>query len=85
MVKVICDKCGADCDRIGFDVLIRCLCNFEPAYKNETGSPKITDAEESVRFTLCWDCFKKRGLPHPYDQRFAEEVLWPEKEQKDED
>lgn len=78
MVKLICDKCGSDCDRIGYDVSVRALHNFIPYTKNDIGEPQITCDNSHVRFVLCQECYIKMGLPYLCVQEGAKEVVWKE-------
>ena len=81
MVKLICDKCGKDCDRIGYDILIRMLRNFTPYDKNDKSSPCLTDGDQHLRMVLCQDCYIGLGLPNLYAQDKSKEVVWPDENQ----
>ncbi len=76
MVKLICDKCGSDCDRIGYDILIRMLRNFAPYDKNDKSSPCLTDGDQHLRILLCQDCYMSLRLPNLYIQEGKKEVVW---------
>ena len=81
MVKLICDKCGKDCDRIGFDIMIRLISNYAPYGKNDTSSPRLTDENQHLRMILCQDCYIGLGLPNLYVQDESKEVVWPDEKQ----
>ena len=66
MIKLICDKCGKDCDNIALDVLVRALENPTPVSCKDTGEPKITISSETKRMLLCQSCYKRLGLPNVY-------------------
>ena len=81
MVKLICDKCGKDCDRIGFDLMLRLISNFSPCGKNDTSCPRLTDEDVHLRMVLCQDCYIDLGLPNLYAQDESKEVVWPDEKQ----
>lgn len=66
MIKVICDKCGGNCDRTAYDIQIGAIHNPTPLYANDTGEAKITDDNTRIRFVLCQKCYSKIGLPNIY-------------------
>ena len=66
MLQMICDKCGADCGLIAYDVLIRVLHNPSPVCMGDTSEPKITCDNSSIRMLLCQDCYRKLGMPNIY-------------------
>lgn len=66
MIKIICDKCGKDCDNIALDVLVRALENPTPVSCKDTGAPKLTINSESKRMLLCQSCYKALGLPNVF-------------------
>ena len=74
MVKLICDKCGKDCDRIGFDIMIRLISNYAPYDKKDISSPRLT-------MVLCQDCYIDLSLPSLYVQDESKEVIWPDEKQ----
>ena len=82
MVKLICDKCGKDCDRIGYDILIRMFRNFAPYDKNDKTSPCLSDEARHLRMVLCQDCYIGLGLPNLYVQDESKEVVWPDEKQR---
>lgn len=80
MIKLICDKCGKDCDRIGYDILIRMLDNFAPYDKNDTSAPHLTNKDQHLRMLLCQDCYISLKLPNLYMQEGSKGVVWNDKE-----
>lgn len=78
MVKLLCDKCGADCDLVGFDVRVNVLHNPTPHSVFEFGEPKITDDNTHIRFLLCQKCYREMGLPNIYVAKEARRIVWRE-------
>lgn len=78
MVKLLCDKCGADCDLVGFDVRVNVLHNSTPHSIFEFGEPKITDDNTHIRFLLCQKCYREMGLPNIYMAQEAKRIVWRE-------
>ena len=72
MVKIICDKCGKECDHNAFDVFVNFLHDYIPTHCKETVKANIGDENTHIRFILCQDCYKKFGLPNPY----SKEIKW---------
>lgn len=66
MIKVMCDKCGGNCDRVAYDIRIGAIHNPTPLYASDTGEAKITDDNTQIRFVLCQKCYFKMGLPNIY-------------------
>ena len=66
MLKVICDKCGVDCNRVAFEIRVSSIHNPTPLYAMDIGDLKITDERKSYRFTLCQTCYRKMGFPNYY-------------------
>ena len=64
MIKVICDKCGKDCVRVGFEVAVSLIHNPVPLYPTDVGKLQITDDPARIRFILCENCYQKLGLPN---------------------
>lgn len=84
MIKIICDKCGADCDRVAFDIRIGVLHNPTPMYIRDLGEPKITDDNTRIRFTLCTKCYREKfHLPNIYMS--SNHVVWRDQEEEGED
>lgn len=79
VIKIICDKCGCDCIRVGYHVDIQIIHNPTPIFCTDLGDLKITDDHIRVRFCLCQDCYRSLGLPNIYiaerthELRFREE------------
>ena len=66
MIKLECDKCGADCGLIAFDIRVNVLHNPVPSYVYDFGEPHLTDDTTRYRFVLCQKCFRQMGFPNPY-------------------
>lgn len=66
MIKIICDKCGADCECMGYDVLVRVIHNPVPLRVTDTGSPTLTCDDDKMRMILCQKCFHSMGMPNIY-------------------
>lgn len=78
MIKVICDKCGSDCDREGYEIRVNAIHNPVPLYPTDTGDLTITEDRTSMRFILCRTCYKKMGLPNIYSNQKQKKVIWRE-------
>jgi len=65
MFKVLCDKCGEDCDKIATFLEIKRVTNYATSIK-DTGSP-IGNTEATMQLALCQDCYCKLELPNIYD------------------
>ena len=78
MLKVICDKCGADCDLTAYDVLIRSIHNPCPHHISDRAEPQITDeANYHIRFVLCSKCYRQFRLPNLYENSYGKnEIVW---------
>ena len=63
MIKLICDKCGKDCDCHAMDVLVRVIDNPTPVSFNDTGEPKMTICNKTKRMLLCQSCYREMGMP----------------------
>lgn len=66
MIKLECDKCGADCGLIAFDIRVNVIHNPVPVYVRDLGEPHLTDDNTRYRFVLCQKCFRQMGFPNPY-------------------
>lgn len=66
MIKLICDKCGKDCDLIARDIQVCNIINPIPHDVTDIGLPTISNSNERKRFLLCQNCYKKMGLPNLY-------------------
>lgn len=80
MIKILCDKCGVDCDRVSFAVSVSLIHNPSPLYVGDTSNPTLTDEpNKHVQFILCQDCYTKLGLPNVYLQRpNSKRIVWRE-------
>lgn len=78
MIKIFCDRCGADCDLVGYDVRVSALHNPTPHSIFEMGEPKLSDDQTHIRFVLCQKCYKNFGLPNIYMAKEAKKVVWRE-------
>ena len=67
MLKVICDKCGCDCDRVGYELRISAIHNPVPLYPTDVGELKITDDVTKIRCVVCQKCYRELGLPNIYE------------------
>ena len=66
MVKLICDKCGKDCDLCAYDITIASLHNPVPHHRSDIGLAQISCDNTRVRFVLCQECYAEHGLPNIY-------------------
>lgn len=66
MIQVICDKCGADCERNAYEVRVSAIHNPTPLYALDVGDLKITSDNSKYRFILCQKCHRKMGFPNIY-------------------
>ena len=66
MIQIICDKCGSNCDRVGFEIRVSSIHNPTPLYATDFGDLKITDEKKSYRFILCQKCYREMGFPNYY-------------------
>ena len=66
MIKVFCDKCGVDCEKVAFEIRVSAIHNPTPTYALDVGDLKITDERKSYRFVLCQKCYRKMGFPNYY-------------------
>lgn len=64
MIKVICDRCEKECDRIGFEIRASLIHNHTPRCATDVGDLKITDKPKMFRFVLCQECYAAMGFPH---------------------
>lgn len=67
MIKVICDKCGGNCDRTAYDIRIGAIHNPTPLNAHDRDELKITDDNTQIRFVLCQECYYDMGLPDIYN------------------
>lgn len=80
MIKVICDKCGTDCERVAFEIRVSSIHNPTPIYANDVGDLKITDERKSYRFVLCQKCYRKMGFPNYYKATDGEPLVFRDKD-----
>lgn len=68
MIRLICDKCGKDCDLNALDIMIHNIHNPVPHSLEDVGRPQLTSSGEHKRFLLCSDCYRALGLPNVYEE-----------------
>ena len=66
MIQVMCDKCGSNCNRVGFEIRVSVIENPTPIYALDIGDLKIASDNTKYRFILCQKCFHRMGFPNPY-------------------
>ncbi len=66
MLKVLCDKCGKDCDKTAFELRVGVIHNPIPLDYSDEGDMRLTDTPDTIRFILCQDCYKAAGMPSVY-------------------
>lgn len=66
MIKVLCDKCGCDCERNAFEIRVSAIHNPTPLYALDVGDLKITTDHKYYRFILCQHCCREMGFPNYY-------------------
>ena len=66
MIRLICDKCGDDCDLNAYDIRVNVIHNPVPLSSKDFGEPHLTDDNTRYRFLLCQKCFRDMGFPNPY-------------------
>lgn len=76
MLKIICDKCGHDCDRVGYELRVAAIHNPVPLYPTDIGELKITDDTTQIRCVVCQECYKKLGLPNIYEVARTGEIFF---------
>lgn len=69
MVKIMCDKCGKECNHNAFDVFVNFLHDYMPTNIKETSRASIGDENTHIRFILCQDCYEELRLPNPYSNQ----------------
>ena len=74
MIKVLCDKCGDDCDLNAYEIRVANIHNPCPVYPLDIGDLKITDSHEHFRFILCQRCYRKFGFPNIYEVTRTKEL-----------
>ena len=78
MIKIICDRCGQDCDAVGYDILIRAIHNPIPQHISDKGDLSITCDHESVRMIVCQEYYKELELPNIYRSNVQNSITWSE-------
>ena len=81
MIKLICDKCGSNCDRVAYDIRVGVAHNPIPISYQDLGELTITDDHTRYRFFLCQDCFRDMGFPNPYMVERGKPLAFREEEQ----
>ena len=66
MLLVLCDKCGADCERNAYEIRVAPIHNPCPLYATDVGDLKISDEHKKFRFILCQYCYREMGFPNYY-------------------
>lgn len=76
MVKVICDKCGNDCDLNAYALTIQVIHNPTPISTNSFGSVKLTDDNTHITLCLCQKCYGLLKLPSVHATVRTGNVVW---------
>lgn len=66
MFKVICDKCGKDCDKVSTFIEVKRITNYAISPK-DIGDPQGTTTA-TMQMALCKECYAQLGLPNIYDK-----------------
>ena len=74
MVKVFCDRCGADCKLNAYAIRIENIHNRYPSFPLDIGPPYLSVSHERCQFTLCQDCYLEMGLPNLYEVQNNKEI-----------
>ena len=74
MVKVFCDRCGADCGLNAYAIRIENIHNRYPSFPLDIGPPYLGVSHERCQFTLCQDCYLEIGLPNLYEVQNTKEI-----------
>ena len=67
MIRVICDKCAADCGLTAYEIRVAAIHNPTPVHMLDGGELKITTEKVPYRFILCQHCYKTMGFPNYYE------------------
>lgn len=67
MIKILCDRCGADCGRVGYEIRVASIHNPTPLHAKDLGDLRITDETAKYRFVLCQKCYRAMGFPNCYE------------------
>lgn len=76
MIRVFCDKCGADCDANAFVITVEVIHNPTPLYPTDFGDIKITDDKSYMRMCLCQNCYRGLGFPNIYEVTRTKKLKW---------
>ena len=66
MVKVLCDKCGEDCELNALAITTEVIHNPCPVHLQDCGDLQITGDHTRIRYILCQECYIGLGLPNVY-------------------
>lgn len=66
MVKVLCDKCGKDCELNALAITTEVIHNPCPVHLQDCGDLQITGDHSKIRYILCQECYIGLGLPNVY-------------------
>ena len=84
MIKLLCDKCGADCGLNAFDIRVNVIHNPIPVSYKNFGEPHLTDDTTHYRFMLCQECERKTGFPNPYEVEVGKPLRFRDTEEETE-
>ena len=79
MIKVICDKCDADCGLVGYALTVEVIHNPCPVHIFDVGDLKITCDNTKLRMVLCQDCYRSLGLPNVHKAVRDKKLAWRDK------
>lgn len=66
MIKVLCDKCGKDCELNALVITTEVIHNPCPVHLQDCGDLQITGDHSKIRYILCQECYINLGLPNVY-------------------
>ena len=67
MVKVLCDKCGKDCELNALAITTEVIHNPCPVHLQDCGDLQITVDRSRIRYILCQKCYIGLSLPNVYE------------------
>ncbi len=76
MIRVLCDKCGADCDATAYAIAVEVIHNPTPRFPTDSGGIKITDDKSHMRMCLCQNCYRGLGFPNIYAVMETNRLEW---------
>lgn len=76
MIKVFCDKCGADCDLNAYVLTVEVIHNPSLVSPDDIGSLKITDDNTFMKMCLCQSCYKELKFPNIYKVKRTGKLDW---------